>query len=327
MLNKGVGILGVGSSIPEKILTNSDLEKMVETSDEWILKRTGISQRHILDENAPAYMLGVEAANKALKDAGISAEEIDLIIVATETPDYLTPSTSSIIQKNIGAVKAAVFDLNAACSGFVYALTVAHQFIKTAYYKYVLVIGCEGLSKVVDWNDRKTCVLFGDAAAAAVLGPVESGFGIITTHIGADGRLGHNITIPCCYCSEEDAEKRQNGVKRVLWMDGSEVFKFAVKIMDQATRKVVEDASLTIDDIKLIIPHQANIRIIDGAAKRLGLPEDRVFANVKNYGNVSSASIPLALGEAIKKNRIQRGDNIILVGFGGGLTWASALIK
>lgn len=330
MLNLGasvVGILGIGSSLPEKVLTNFDLEKMVDTSDEWITKRTGISERRILDKDTPAYTLGVEASKKAIEDAGICAEDIDLIIVTTDTPDYLTPSVSCIIQKNIGASKAAAFDLNAACSGFVYGLTVAKQFVLTGHYKYILVIGCEGLTKVVDWEDRNTCVLFGDGAGAAVVGPVEEGYGIISTYIGADGNLGHNITIPCCYIDQSDIEKRLHGEKFVLWMDGSEVFKFAVRIMAQATERVLDESKLTFDDIRLIVPHQANIRIIDGASKKLGISSEKVFTNVHKYGNISSASIPVALDEAVKSGLIAKGDYIVLVGFGGGLTWASALVR
>lgn len=322
-----VGILGVGSSLPQKVVTNFDLEKLVDTSDEWITKRTGISERRILDDQEPAYKLGIEAAQKAIEDAGISAEEIDLIIVTTNTPDYLSPSTSCIIQKNIGAANAAAFDLNAACSGFVYATTVAKQFIETGYYKYVLIVGCEGLSKIVDWKDRNTCVLFGDGAGAVVLGCVEDGYGLLATDIGADGNMGHVITIPCCHMDNEDLEKRPNENKQVIRMDGSEVFKFAVRVMAQATEKVLEIADIKLDDLKLIIPHQANIRIIDGAAKRLGINSEKVFTNVHKYGNISSASIPVALDEAYKSKLLSKGDNIVFVGFGGGLTWASALIK
>ncbi|HOJ11688.1 MAG TPA: beta-ketoacyl-ACP synthase 3, partial [Clostridiales bacterium] len=222
---------------------------------------------------------------------------------------------------------AAAFDINAACTGSVYGLTIANQFITTGFYKYVLIVCCEGLSRIVDWKDRSTCVLFGDGAAAMVMGPVEDGYGVLSSHIGADGTLGHNITIPCCYLNEEEINKRPGNNKMVLWMDGSEVFKFAVRVMAQATEKVLEQSGYSIDDIKLIIPHQANIRIIDGASKRLNISSDRIFTNVHKYGNTSSVSIPLALDESLREGRVKKGDNIILVGFGGGLTWASALIK
>jgi len=323
----GVGILGLGKSLPEKVLTNSDLEKMVDTSDEWIVKRTGIQKRRLLEKNQPLYELGVDAANKAMADAGITAEEIDLVIVTTETPDYLAPSMACIIQGKIGAKNAAAFDLNAACSGFMYALTVAKQFIDTGFYKHILIVACEGLSRVVDWKDRATCVLFGDGAGAAVVGPVEQGYGIQAIEMGADGTMGHNITIPCLYMNDEDAAKREHENKNVIWMDGSEVFKFAVRTMAYASEKVIADSNLTLDDIKLIIPHQANSRIIEGAAKRLGVPESKVYVNVQEYGNISSACIPIALNEAVEKGLVSKGDNIVLVGFGGGLTWASSMIR
>jgi 3-oxoacyl-[acyl-carrier-protein] synthase III len=323
----GFGIIGVGSSLPDKILTNFDLEKMVETSDEWITQRTGISERRVLDKETPAYSLGVEAAQRALEDAGISAEELDLIIAATAAPDYNTPSTACIIQGEIGAKNAAAFDINAACAGFVYGLTIAEQFLKTGYYKKVLIVGIEGMSKVTDWEDRNTCVLFGDGAGAVILGQVEKGFGLLATHIGADGSSWNTITIPSNYLSEDDFSKRAHENKRVLWMDGSEVFKFAIKVLVQASEKVIKDAGLTLDEVKLIVPHQANIRIIDGAIKRLKVPADRVFVNVHKYGNISAASIPVALDEISKSGALTKGDNLVFVGFGGGLTWASALVK
>ncbi len=329
ILNKNCsyGILGIGSCLPEKILTNQDWEKMVDTTDEWITKRTGISERRILEKNEPAYELGINAAKMALEDAGLTAEDLDLIIVTTETPDYLSPSMSCLIQNGIGAKKAAAFDLNAACSGFIYGMTVSGQFIKTGFYKHILVIGCEGLTKALDWKDRNTCVLFGDGAGAAVLGPVQEGYGVLHSCVGAVGELGHNITIPCCYISEEDIAKRSSEDKRVLWMDGSEVFKFAVKIMDYATKKVLDDIGMSLEDIKLVVPHQANIRILEGATKRLGISSEKVFSNLHKYGNISSASIPVGLNEAYREGRFAKGDNLVLVGFGGGLTWGSAVIK
>lgn len=324
---KSVGIIGLGSSLPEKILTNQDLEKMVNTSDEWIVKRTGISERRILEKDEQASTLAIKAAEKALKSSGLDASDIDLIIVTTDTPDYLTPTTSCLVQGAIGAKKAAAFDLNAACSGIVYGMTVAEQFIKTGYYKYVLVIACEGLTKVVDWEDRNTCVLFGDGAGAFMMGPVEEGYGMLSTEIGAEGTSSDLITVPCCEISEDDLQKRLHKNKRVLWMDGKEVFKFAVKIMPEAAMKVINDAKLKLDDVKLIVPHQANIRIIEGAVKRLKIPKEKVYTCVQRYGNISSASIPVALDEIVREGGLKKGDNIVLVGFGGGLTWAATLIK
>lgn len=325
--NNSFGILGVGSCLPDRVLTNFDWEKMVDTSDEWITKRTGISERRILNEDEPSHSMGIKAAKMALEDAGLTAEDLDLIIVATETPDYLTPSMSCLIQRGIGAKRAAAFDLNAACSGFIYGLTVAGQFIKTGLYKHALVIGCEALSRVMDWNDRNTCVLFGDGAGAAVLGPVEEGYGVLNTCIGAVGEEGHHLTIPCCFMTEEDISKRTGENKRVLWMDGSEVFKFAVKIMEYGTIKVLEDIGMSLEDVALVFPHQANIRILEGATKRLKISSDKVFSNLRKYGNISSASIPVGLNEAYREGRIKKGDNLVLVGFGGGLTWGSAVIK
>mgnify|MGYP006293108439 CR=1 FL=1 len=325
--NFGVGIIGIGSCIPEKVLSNYDLEKMVDTSDEWIRKRTGIVERRILEKDEPTSKLAVEASKRALKSAGISPEEIDLIIVATETPDYLTPATACTIQCDIGAVNAAAFDINAACSGFIYGMTIAQKFISTGYYNNVLLIGCEGLTKIVDWEDRNTCVLFGDGSGAVILSKVEPEYGILSTDLGSVGELGRNLTIPCCYISPEDLEKRPRENKRVLWMDGSEVFKFAVRIMDKSSKTVLEKAGLSMDQVKLIVPHQANIRIIEGAAKRLGISQDKIYSNIHKYGNISSASIPVGIDELFISGKIQKGDNIIVVGFGGGLTWAAGLIR
>jgi 3-oxoacyl-[acyl-carrier-protein] synthase-3 len=309
-------------------LSNSDLEKMVDTSDEWITKRTGISERRLLEDDEPIYTMGVEAARQALKDADITAEEIDLIIVSTSTPDYLTPSTSCLIQREIGAVNASAFDMAAACSGFIYGMTIAKQFIETGYYKHVLLVCSEGMSRVTEWKDRNSCILFGDGAGAVVLGKVEEGYGIISTYIGADGSLGDKITIPCLYIPQEDIQRREKFKnKRTLWQEGQEVFKFAVKVMPMATEKVIEDAGISLGDIKYIIPHQANIRIIDGAAKRLGVALEKIYTTIKKFGNISSASIPVAMADAYRKKCLAKGDNLVLVGFGGGLTWGSALVR
>ncbi len=318
----------MGSCVPKKILSNFDLEKMVETSDDWIVKRTGISERRILEDGEPIYKMGVEAAKQAISNAGISPEDIDLIIVSSSTPDYLVPTTSCLIQKETGCSKAAAFDLVAACTGFIYSLTVAKQFIETGYYKHVLIVSSEGMSKVVDWTDRNTCVLFGDGAGAAVIGPVEEGYGMLSTYIDADGAQGNSITIPCLYLPDEDIARRENfSNKKTIWQEGQEVFKFAVKIMPFASEKVIKDAGMTIDDIKYIIPHQANIRIIEGAAKRLGVALDKIYTTIRKFGNISSASIPVALADAYHKNCLKKGDNLVFVGFGGGLTWGATLIK
>jgi len=325
-LNKA-GLIGIGSSVPQRVLTNFDLEKMVDTSDEWIVKRTGVKERRILEEGRPAYEIGVEAANNAISNAGISAEDIDLIIVTTETPDYLAPSSACIIQNEIGAINASAFDLNAACTGFIYGLMAADNFVKTNTCNYVLVVACEGLSRAVDWEDRNTCVLLGDAAGAAVIGKVNENRGIIATYTGADGSLGKNITIPCCYLSEEEEQKRIHSNKHTVWMNGNEVYKFAIKVMEQSVLEVLIRAKLTLEDIKFIVPHQANIRIVEAASKRLGIELEKNIISLHKYGNTSSASIPVAMDEAYREGCISDGDYILLVGFGGGLTWGSTIIR
>lgn len=309
-------------------MTNSDLERLVDTSDEWIVKRTGISERRILQKDEPVSLMAVQAAKQAISDAGISSDEIDLIIVSTSTPDYLTPTTSCVIQKETGATNAAAFDVAAACSGFIYGLTIAKQFIETGYYKNVLLVGSEAMSKCVDWTDRNNCVLFGDGAGAVVLGRVEEGYGILSTYLGADGTDGDNITIPCLYMSDIDMERREKyEYKKALWQDGKEVFKFAVNIMPVAAEKAIEDAGITPDEVKYFIPHQANFRIIDSAAKKLGVSLEKIYTTIKKYGNMSSASIPVAMDCAYRNNCLEKGDNLVLVGFGGGLTWGSALVR
>ncbi|QNU65386.1 ketoacyl-ACP synthase III [Ruminiclostridium herbifermentans] len=326
-LDKSVGIIGTGSYLPEKVLTNFDLEKMVDTSNEWIIKRTGISERRILAEDEPSYAMAVEAAKRAIENANLKAEDIDLIVYATITNDYHTPSAGCIVQAAIGANNATAFDVNAACTGFIYALTIAQQFISSGMYKHALVIGCEALSKIVDWNDRNTCVLFGDGAGAVVLSEVEQGYGILNSFLGSDGSSAMVLNAPSLYISQEDKEKRQNNKLNSLWMDGTEVFKFAVKAMSSATLKVLEDLNMSIDDLQHIFPHQANTRIIDGAIKKLGVTDDKLYYVIQKYGNISSASIPVALDEANREGRLKTDDNLVLVGFGGGLTWGSIALK
>lgn len=300
---------------------------MVDTSDEWITKRTGISQRRIIEDDEYIFEMGLKAAEKAIKDAGITAEDLDMILVTTITPDYLTPSMACMIQGKLGATKASAMDLNAACTGFVYGLTTAQQFILTGYCKYVLIVSCEALSKATDWEDRNTCVLFGDGAGAVVVGAVEEEYGILGTYISADGAMGDAITQPCYRLDSKERERRVTKDKNSIWMDGAEVFKFAVKIMEQATRKVLEDTGTPIENVSMIFPHQANVRIVDGALKRLGMAQDKMYNILGKYGNISSASIPVALDEAFKAGQIKKGDHIVLVGFGGGLTWGSALVR
>lgn len=329
ILNKSrsVGIIGTGSFVPEKVLTNYDLEKIVDTSDEWIKTRTGIVERRILeDDKATSYMATV-AAKRAIDDAGIKIEDIDMIIVSTVTPDMAFPSTACIVQDKLGCINAAAFDLEAACSGFLYALSIAYAYVSSGLYTNILVIGAETLSRIVDWTDRNTCVLFGDGAGAAVVSTVPEGMGILGINLGADGSGGKLLMQPAggsrYPATYDTVEKRLHYIK----MEGNEVFKFAVRAMEEASKKVIEMSGLKLEDIDFLVPHQANIRIIESARKRLKLAKDRVYVNLNKYGNMSSASIPVALDEAIKTNKIKNGDNILLVGFGGGLTWGSCVIK
>ncbi len=325
-MNTKVGILGLGSYLPEKVVSNFDLEKIMDTSDEWIRTRTGIKERRVVSENEATSDLASRAALKAIENANITPEDIDLIIVATLTPDMLFPSTACLVQANIGASKAACFDLEAACSGFVYALTVGKQFIETNTYKYVLVIGAEALSRSLDYEDRSTGILFGDGAGAVVLGAVKEG-GILSTNLGADGNGQEYLNIPAGGSKYPPSEKTINERLHYIKMSGNDVFKFAVRIMQDASIKCVESANLKVEDIDYLIPHQANIRIIEASAKRLKLSMDKVYVNLDKYGNMSAASIPVALDEAYRENKIKKGDNIVLVGFGGGLTWGASVVR
>ncbi|MFM1650725.1 beta-ketoacyl-ACP synthase III [Brevibacillus sp. B_LB10_24] len=324
---RSVGILSTGSYTPERVLTNADLEKMVDTSDEWVVTRTGIRERRISAPEQASSDLALEAAKKALEKARVRPEDLDMIIVATVTPDMMFPSTACILQDKLGAAKAAAMDLSAACTGFLYGITTASQFIANGLYRYVLVVGVECLSKITDYTDRNTCVLFGDGAGAALLGPVEQGMGFLAFDLGADGSGGPLLSLPGggsrLPASSETVEQRQHYIS----MAGSEVFKFAVKVMNSATEAVLEKSGISKDEIDLMVPHQANRRIIDAAVKRFGLSEEKVVINLDRYGNMSSASIPVALDEAIEAGRLKEGDNVVLVGFGGGLTWGAALCK
>ena len=323
----GVGILGLGTYVPERILTNKDLEKMVDTNDEWIVERTGIRERRIVDPSMATSDLATRAAERALAEAKTSPDEIELIIVATATPDMIFPSTACLVQANLKANNAAAFDLAAGCSGFMYGINTGAQFIKTGLYKKILVIGAETLTRIMDYTDRNTCVLFGDGAGAVVLGQCQSGCGVIGFNMGADGAGGDLLKLPAggsrLPATAETVANRQHFVH----MNGNEVFKFAVKVMGESAFKALDNAGLTAADVDILIPHQANIRIIQSAAKRLKLPMEKVIVNVDRYGNTSSASIPIALREAIDAGRVKEGDVIVAVGFGAGLTWASCVIK
>ncbi len=320
-------ITGLGAYVPEKILTNFDLEKMVETTDEWIRTRTGIETRRIAEKGQSASDLAVPACLEAIKNAGLTPQDIDLIIVATITPDSFFPSTACNIQHKIGALKCGAFDMAAACSGFPYAVAVANSFIISGLYKNILVVGTEVLSGFIDWTDRSTCVLFGDGAGAAVLSRAEDGSGVISAEIGADGSMGDLLKIPGGGSAFPPSEETLKNKLHYLRMQGSEIFKVAVRTMDQAVRDVVAEAGLKLSDVKVLIPHQANMRILQAVAERLELPLDKVFINVEKYGNMSSASTVVALYEAVKTGKVKSGDLIVLVAFGGGLTWAATLIK
>jgi len=319
-------ITGVGAYIPEKVYDNAYMETIVDTTDEWILRRTGIKERHISADNEYTSDMATIASKRAIENAGLTAEDIDLIILGTVTPDYFTPASACVVQNNLGAVNAAAFDYNAACSGFVTGLTIAQQFIKTGVYKHILVVCADVLSKATDYQDRATCVLFGDAAGAAVVSASEE-TGIIATDIGADGTGALAITSLAYRNDEEELEKRVSKRKDTLWMAGQAVMKFAVKAMADASEKVINQAGLTWDDIALVVPHQANYRIVDSAIKRMGIEENKVFLNLEKYGNTSASCIPVALTQAVEQGRIKKGDKVVLVGFGGGLTWGAALIE
>lgn len=324
-MEKRAGIIGVGSFLPDKILTNFDLEKMVDTSDQWIVERSGISERRILDEHMTTSDIAVRAAEAALADAGIKAEELGLIIVATVTPDYFFPSTACLVQKRIGAVNAAAYDISAACSGFIYALSNGWQYIRSGIYQYVLIIGVDALSRITDWEDRNTCVLFGDGAGAFVLGGVKEG-GILSAHMGSDGTGAEFLTCPAVYFSPEEEEKRK-GRRHTTCMQGQEVFKFAVKIMPYAFEQVLMGAGLKAEEIDWFIPHQANLRIIEAAAKKFNISMDKFIVTLNKFGNTSSSSIPIAMGEGIRKGQIRKGDTLAMAAFGAGLTWASAIVQ
>ncbi|MCA0172314.1 beta-ketoacyl-ACP synthase III [Bacillus sp. RAR_GA_16] len=306
------GLLGVGHYVPERVLTNHDLEKMVDTSDEWIRTRTGIEERRIADDDMNTSDMAYLASKKALEDANIKAEELDLILVATVTPDYPFPSVGCLLQDKLGATNAAAMDLSAACAGFMYGMITAGQYINNDTYKNILVVGVEKLSKITDWEDRNTAVLFGDGAGAAVIGPVTEGRGILSFELGSDGAGAKHLY------------QEPNGF---MAMNGREVFKFAVRQMGQSAINVIDKAGLTKEDVDFLIPHQANIRIMEASRQRLELPIEKMATTVKKYGNTSSSTIPIALSEAMEEGRVKDDDVVILVGFGGGLTWGAVALK
>jgi 3-oxoacyl-[acyl-carrier-protein] synthase III len=323
-------IIGTGSYMPSRVLTNEDLSKLVDTNDEWITSRTGIKERRIAADDEATSDLASAAAQSALESAGLTAADIDLIIVATVTPDMAFPSTACIVQKKIGAVNAVCFDISAACSGFLYALQVARGFLNTGARGRALIIGAEKLSSIVNWKDRNTCVLFGDGAGAVVMQRDEAAEApgrILASFMGSDGNLADLLKVPAggsaCPLTAENLDSGLHAIH----MEGKETFKHAVTRMCQAAETALAEAGLTHDDIALVIPHQANLRIISAIANRLDLPEEKTFVNLHKYGNTSAATIPVAIDEAVRAGRLKRGDVAVLVAFGGGFTWASAVVK
>lgn len=306
------GVIGMGRFVPKKVVTNFDLEKMMDTSDEWIRTRTGIEARHFAEEEQTTAEMAVTAARQAIENAGITAEEIGLILVATVTQDKTFPSAACMVQEQIGAKNAAAMDIAAACSGFIYGLATAKQFVESSTYSYVLVIGVEKLSKVIDWTDRNTAVLFGDGASAAIVGKVSEGRGILAFELGADGTGGKHL-----YLNDEAH----------IAMNGREVFKFAVRQMGESSLSVLEKAGLTKEDVDFLIPHQANIRIMEASRERLDLPEEKMSKTIHKYGNTSAASIGISLVEELENGKIKDDDLLVLVGFGGGLTWGAVAIR
>lgn len=317
----------MGYAIPEKILTNHDLEAMVDTSDEWITTRTGIKQRHIAAKGMASSDLGKDAAVKAIKDAGLSPLDIDLIILATISPDMIFPSTACVVQEKIGAKNAAAFDISAACSGFPYALSIGCQFIENGAYKHVLIIAAETLTHFVDWQDRGTCVLFGDGAGAAVLSRSDDESGILSSYLKADGSYADMLKIPAGGSAMPTSQATLDERQHYLMMEGRDVFKIAVSMMVDAAHEALQRAGLTIDDVDVLIPHQANLRIINAVSKRLGIADEKVFVNIDKYGNMSGATVIVGLCEAVQSGMIQKGSIIVFSAFGGGFTWGANVIR
>ena len=322
-----IAIVGTGSYAPERILTNAELEKMVETSDEWIVTRSGIRERHIARPDEATSDMATAAARQALDAAHVKAEDVDLIIVGTVTPDMVFPNTACFVQNNLGAKRATCFDLEAACSGFLFAMETARQFLMSGTVRTALVIGAEKLSSVTDWQDRTTCVLFGDGAGAVVMQAVDDDRGIMASVTGSDGALTELLNIPGggsrFPATHESVDKRLHYMK----MAGREVFKHAVRNMGEAATRALEQCGLTVNDVACVIPHQANMRIVDAIRERMGLPPERFFVNLDRYGNTSAASVPLALDQAVRAGRIKPGDVVVLVAFGGGFTWGATVLR
>lgn len=320
-------IAGTGRSVPERVLTNQDLEKIVDTSDEWIVTRTGIRERRIAGESERLSTFATAASKQALESAGVAGAEVDMIICATVTPDMPIPATACIIQTQLGAPRCPAFDMQAGCSGFIYALTIAKQFVITGRYRNILVIGAELLSKYLNWKDRTTCVIFADGAGAVLVSAGEAPRGIIATGLHTDGSMADFITLPGGGSAYPTSEQTLRDGLHFIKMKGNETFKIAVRAIEEVSREVIQAAGLRPEDINLFIPHQANTRIIDAAAQRLGLGPDRIYVNIDRYGNTSAASIPIALDEAVREGRINSGDVLLFTAFGAGLTWGASLVR
>ena len=320
-------IIGWGKYIPPKVITNADLEKTLDTSDEWIVARSGIRERHVVSEGENTSQMSIAAARDALDMAGIHPKDLDLIIIATSSPDYLTPPISSQVQHGLGANKVGAFTLVTGCTGFVYALATAQHFIASGAYENILVVGAELLSRFTDWSDRATCILFGDGAGAVVMGATDVPSGVLSYVLGSDGSGAEHLILPAGGAVNPPSQHTLDMDMHYLRMNGREVFKFATRVLGRSLREVISDAGLQTEDIDLFIPHQANVRIIESAARSVNLPEEKVFVNIQKYGNTSAASIPIALCEAFEEGRAKVGDTLALVSFGAGLTWASAVLK
>ncbi|MCZ6696667.1 MAG: ketoacyl-ACP synthase III [Acidobacteria bacterium] len=320
-------IRGTGSALPEKILTNADIERMVDTSDEWITSRTGIRERRVASADEYMSTFATRAAEEALRSAGMKGSDLDVLICATVTPDMPLPATACFVQKNLGARRAAAFDISAGCSGFIYGLAVADGLLATGGRQNVLLIGAELLSKFVDWKDRSTCVLFGDGAGAVIMSSGEEPHGVLSVAMHSDGRMADFIYVPGGGTREPTSERTVAERRHYIRMRGNETFKMAVRSMEETSREVLRDAGLEANDVNLFIPHQANRRIIDAVGSRLGFREDQVFVNIERVGNTSAASIPVALDEAVRAGRVQEGDILLFAAFGTGLTWGAAVCK
>jgi 3-oxoacyl-[acyl-carrier-protein] synthase-3 len=321
--NGAIGITGVGCYVPDCVLTNEDLSEMVETSDEWITERTGIKERRIADPAQAASDLALPAARQALGQAGLDSADVDLVIVATVTPDMFFPSTGSLLASSLGAEDAGAYDLSAGCTGFMYALAQAYGAVAGGLAENAVVVGSETLSKIIDWHDRSTCVLFGDGAGAVVLERVRDG-GFLGFELGSDGEGGKELSVPAGGSRNPATAQTVEQELHFLRMNGREVYKFATRVLVSSAEKLLEECGLTVDDVDLYIPHQANKRIIDHAARNLGIPEEKIFVNLQRYGNTSSASIPLCLAEAVAAGRLTKGTRVLMTGMGAGLTWGSA---